>query len=105
MENTILGFVFIITVVIPIFLLFLTAIIQVFLSLKKIKILGLIIPTILFLIIVYITVITVINYNPTAASFPLHRLIFINAIKYLMPFIINIIIYLVCLLVKKKKAE
>ena len=81
------------------------ALIQVFLSLRRNKVLGMLLPIILFLIIVYIAIITAIRYNSTFTSFPLDAFIFINTIEYLVPLVVGIVIYFVCLFIKKKRTE
>jgi len=80
----------------------LTMLLQGFLSCKRRKMWGVIIPLILFLVIAYIAVVTTINYTRIPTSFPLDAYILINVLEYLPPLILSIIIYFICRLVRKK---
>ena len=79
--------------------------IQIYLSLKRNKILGLIIPGVLLCAIICVAIETTINYNSRATSFPLDGLIFINSLMFLVPLIMYVTIYIICLFIKKKRKK
>jgi len=80
----------------------LTMLLQGFLSCKRRKMWGLIIPLILFLVIAYIAFVTTINYPRILINVTLDAYILINVLEYLPPLILSIIIYFICRLVRKK---
>jgi hypothetical protein len=81
------------------------AFLQTYLSMRKKFFFGLIIPIILLCDIIFVATLTSIYYNPMTTSFPLDGLILINTMGDIIALFIYMIIFFICLYLKKKRTK
>lgn len=76
---------------------------QIFLSLRRNKLFGLIIPFLFLCYILYIAIRTAIYYGSIMTSFPLDGRIFLNTIGYIIPMLGLLLAHCICRFITRKR--